>query len=76
MNEVISCKEFNRRGFERHRKAVEEWRTESYSTTYPSILFYIFHKQNGEPRNYGYVYTTKHGGRWFKTKKQALKGGV
>ena len=44
MKEVITCKEFNRRGFEQHRKAVEEWQNEVKPTTYPSVLFYIFHK--------------------------------
>jgi len=71
--EVITCKEYNRRGFEEHRKAVEEWRNESKPRTYPSVLFYIFHKDNGEPRNYGYVLATEHGGKWFKTKIQATK---
>jgi hypothetical protein len=73
MNKIITCKEFNRRGFKQHRKAVEEWRNELRlkPSTYPSVLFYIFHKQNGEPRNHGYVLTTKHGGKWFKTKRQA-----
>ena len=33
----------------------------------------IFHKDNGEPRNYGYVLATEHGGEWFKTKQEAIK---
>ena len=71
--EVITCREYNRRGFERHRKAVDEWKGQSHYSTYPSIEFFIFHKLNGEPRNYGYVLATEHSGQWFKTKREAIK---
>ena len=41
MAEVITCREYNRRGFERHREAVDEWKEQSHYTTYPSIAFFI-----------------------------------
>lgn len=67
MNEVISCKEYNRRGYEKYNKEVKEYKPNQGG--FPYIGFYIFEK------NYGYVLTTKHGGRWFKTKREALKKG-
>ena len=73
MAEVITCREYNRRGFEKHREAVDEWKEQSHYSTYPSVVFFIFHKPNGEPRNYGYVLATEHGGQWFKTKREAIK---
>jgi len=71
MSEVISCGEYNRRGFEKYREAVEEYKPNCGG--FPYLGFYIFEKQNGEPRNYGYVLVTEHGGRWFKTKREALE---
>ena len=71
MKEVITCKEFNRRGFNAYQKACDDY--EPNKGGFPYIGFYIFEKLNGEPRNYGYVFATEHGGDWFKTKTEAIK---
>ena len=71
MAEVITCEEFNRRSFEEYKKDCNEWKPNQGG--FPNIGFYIFEKPNGEPRNYGYVLATEHGGKWFKTKIQATK---
>tara|TARA_R100000900_G_C3337059_1_gene164509 strand:+ start:1378 stop:1608 length:231 start_codon:yes stop_codon:yes gene_type:complete len=71
MSEIITCKEFNRRGFNDYKKACNEWNPSNGG--FPYIGFYIFEKPNGEPRNYGYVLATQHGGEWFKTKKEAYR---
>ena len=71
MSEVISCEEYNHRGFDEYKKACDEWHPNKGG--FPYIGFYIFEKENGEPKNYGYVLATEHGGRWFKTKREALK---
>ena len=69
MTEIITCKEYNRKGFEKYRKAVNEWKPNSGG--FPYIGFYIFEKPNGEPRNYGWVLSTDDGATWFKTKGEA-----
>ena len=71
MSEIITCKEFNRRGFNDYKKACNKWNPSNGG--FPYIGFYIFEKPNGEPRNYGYVLATQHGGEWFKTKKEAYR---
>jgi hypothetical protein len=79
MTEIISCKEYNQRGYTRYRKAVERYKSLNNYTDadieggFPFLGFYIFEKPNGEPRKYGYVLSTEIGGQWFKTKKQAYK---
>ena len=42
MAEVITCREKNGRGFERHREAVDELKDESHYSTYPSIAFFLY----------------------------------
>lgn len=79
MTEIISCKEYNQRGYTRYRKAVERYKfLNNYTDAdieggFPFLGFYIFEKPNGEQRNYGYVLIDQHGSKWFKTKKQAYQ---
>ena len=72
MNAIITSEEYNRRGYQEYRKAVDKWKQEDHPKTYPFLGFYIFEKLNGEPRNYGYVLTTEHGGKWFRTKQEVI----
>ncbi len=46
MTEVITCREYNRRGFEQHKKDCNEWKPNQGG--FPNIGFYIFEKPNGE----------------------------
>jgi len=73
MKEVITCQEYNQRGYTRYRKAVDKYNPNEGG--FPFLGFYIFEKANGngEPRNYGYVLITDHSSRWFRTKKEAYK---
>lgn len=72
MTEIISCKEYNQRGYKKYMEAVEKHNYPNEGG-FPYLGFYIFEKPNGEPRNYGYVLINEHCSKWFKTKKQAYK---
>ena len=72
MKEVITCQEYNQRGYTKYRKAVEKHNYPNEGG-FPYLGFYIFEKPNREPRNYGYVFITDHSSRWFRTKKEAYK---
>jgi len=75
MTEIISCKEYNKRAYNKYKKAVDK-HTNHNEGGFPNLSFYIFEKHSnglGEPRNYGYVLINEHCSKWFKTKKQAYK---
>jgi len=75
MTEIISCKEYNQRGYNKYKEAVEKHNYPNEGG-FPNLSFYIFEKYSnglGEPRNYGYVLINEHSSKWFKTKKQAYQ---
>lgn len=71
--QIIPAKEYNKLAIEKYHRDCEAYRQSGRNSGMPQIAFYGFYSpRTNDHRQTGYVYKTKHGSHWFKTKRAAV----